>query len=79
MAAELVDLGKLKVTRRTQAWLEGKVRAYPHLSRQEIVRNELDRIAAAEFHAARVMIALEPNEGNGRERGGNGRDSGGRR
>jgi hypothetical protein len=59
---DLVDLRRLKITKRTRAWLQARAHTSGR-SMQEIARDHLDAAAAADIHAATVLITLAPAEG----------------
>lgn len=78
MSLDLCDLKRLKVTPETRAALQGKTIQTGH-SQQEIARDVLHRWAIGELDGARVLHALDPREGQGRDNGGHVRDNRGRR
>lgn len=61
MSADLDDLKRLKVTRRTQIWLAAKSRTTGR-PKQVIARDALDRIAAQEIHEANVLASMAAGE-----------------
>jgi hypothetical protein len=77
MAAELVDLKRLKITGATRAWLQAKARATGK-SHQDVARDALHELALQEIHAAKVLVALSTAEGLIGDDEGHSRDSRGR-
>lgn len=69
MSLDLVDLKRLKITRETAAWLESESRETGQ-SKQEILRDEMHKIALAAKRKARLLLALSPDEGNSGDTGG---------
>lgn len=69
MSSDLIDLGKLKVTEQTAAWLESEHRRTGQ-KKLAIVRDYLHELALKDFRAAKVLVALFPSEGNSGEGGG---------
>lgn len=70
MAEELLDtLGRLRVTREIDAWLE-TVHRRTGKSKQEIARTALHREAVDFLDTARVARRFDPREGSGGTDGG---------
>jgi hypothetical protein len=63
VSLDLVDIKRLKITPETAAWLEAQWRRNPSRSKQEILRDALHDLAIVEIHAARLLTALSPAEG----------------
>lgn len=63
MALDLKDLKRVKLTGETLAWLESEARETGQ-TKQEILRDELHKIALAAKRKARLLLALSPDEGN---------------
>lgn len=69
MSLDLVDLKRLKITAETAAWLEAEARITGR-SKQEILRDEMHRLAVEKIHGARLLAALAPAEANSGDTGG---------
>lgn len=61
MAADLVDLKRLKITADTRAWLTAEAHVSGR-SAQDIVRDVLHAKAQEKIHAAKVITALADGE-----------------
>jgi hypothetical protein len=66
MSLDLVDLKRIKITAETAAWLEAESRE-TNRSKQEILRDEMHKIALAAKRKARLLLALSPDEGHSRD------------
>ncbi len=78
MSVDLADLKRLKITKRTRAWLQAAAHSSGR-SQQEIARDALDELAAKYIHAATVLVALATDEAHAGATQAHSRDSGGRR
>lgn len=78
MAVDLNDLKRLKITGRTRAWLQAEAHSSGR-SQQEIARDALDEIAGQKIHAAKVLVAMAPDEAHAGDGRAHRRDAGGRR
>lgn len=66
MSVDLTDLGRIKVTPETGKWLHSES-LKRGISKLEVLREELHRIALREIHAANVLVSLTSGEGTSRE------------
>lgn len=62
MSLDLKDLKRVKLTTDTLAWLESESRDSSR-TKQEILRDEMHKIAVAAKRKARLLLALSPGEG----------------
>jgi hypothetical protein len=62
MSLDLKDLKRVKLTTETLAWLESESRESSR-SKQEILRDEMHKIAIAAKRKARLLLSLSPDEG----------------
>lgn len=72
MSLPLDDLKRLKITNETMAYLESEARESGR-TKQEVLRDEMHKIALVALRKAKLLIALSPDEGNERDSGGRGR------
>ena len=63
MSLELDDLKRLKITKETMAYLEAEGR-FSGRSKQEVLRDEMHKIAIAAMRKAKLLMALAPREGS---------------
>lgn len=61
MSEELVDLKRLRLTRRGRAWLTART-IKTGRSAQDIVRDMVDERAADDIHGAKLLLALSSDE-----------------
>lgn len=78
MSLDHADLKRLKITRETRAWLTAECTRTGE-SAQEIARNVLHKVALESIDAARLLLALSPDNGHSGASEGHGGDSRGRR
>lgn len=78
MAADLKDLKRLKISRETAAWLDAESHSTGR-KKHEIARAALHEIAVEKIHAAKVLVAMSPDEARAGDRQDHTRDIGGRR
>jgi hypothetical protein len=62
MSLDLADLKRLKITEETRAWLSAEAQRTGR-SQQEVARDALHEIALSKIKAARLLVALAPDEG----------------
>ena len=78
MSLDLKDLKRLKITAETDAWLTAESRSTGK-SKQDVLRDAAHAIALEKIHAARLLSALAPSDGQAGDTPGNRGDAGGRR
>lgn len=74
MSLDLADLKRLKITEETKAWLSAESRITGRTP-QDILRDEVHKIAVSKIHAARLLAALAPSEGRAGEHQGQSGDA----
>jgi hypothetical protein len=63
MSLPLDDLKRLKITNETMAYLESEARESGR-TKQEVLRDEMHKIAIVAVRKAKLLLALAPSEGH---------------
>ena len=71
MSLDLDDLKRLKITKETMAYLESEARETGR-TKQEVLRDEMHKIALVALRKAKLLVALSPDEGHDRDSQGHG-------
>lgn len=66
MSLDLDDLKRLRVTKETMAYLESEARESGR-TKQEVLRDEMHKIALIALRKAKLLLALAPGEAHSRD------------